>query len=88
MLSEEKKQKKKIDIMEKCFEQFCETGLRDTGIKDLAKACGMTAPNFYSYFDNLDQLIIESTEYCMIKIESRTNFWRWLRRPRKISSLS
>ena len=70
MLSEEKKQKKKIDIMEKCFEQFYETGLRDTGIKDLAKACGMTAPNFYSYFDNLDQLIIESTEYCMIKIEN------------------
>lgn len=56
--------------MEKSFAQYCETGLRDTGIKDLAKACGMTAPNFYSYFDNLDQLIIEATEHCMIKIEN------------------
>jgi AcrR family transcriptional regulator len=70
MISEEKKQQKKIEIMEKSFARYCETGLRDTGIKDLAKACGMTAPNFYSYFDNLDQLIIESTEHCMIKIEN------------------
>lgn len=70
MLSEEKKQQKKIEIMEKSFARYCETGLRDTGIKDLAKACGMTAPNFYSYFDNLDQLIVEATEHCMIKIEN------------------
>lgn len=70
MISEEKKQQKKIEIMEKSFARYCETGLRDTGIKDLAKACGMTAPNFYSYFENLDQLIIESTEHCMIKIEN------------------
>ena len=56
--------------MEKSFARYCETGLRDTGIQDLAKACGMTAPNFYSYFDNLDQLIIEATEHCMIKIEN------------------
>jgi len=69
-MNEEKKQQKKIEIMEKSFAQYCETGLRDTGIKDLAKACGMTAPNFYSYFDNLDQLIIEATEHCMIKIEN------------------
>lgn len=70
MISEEKKLQKKIDIMEKSFARYCETGLRDTGIKDLAKACGMTAPNFYSYFDNLDQLIVEATEHCMIKIEN------------------
>lgn len=70
MMREEKKQKKKIELMEKCFARYCETGLRDTGIQDLAKACGMTAPNFYSYFDNLDQLIIEATEHCMIKIEN------------------
>ena len=70
MISEEKKQQKKVEIMEKSFARYCETGLRDTGIKDLAKACGMTAPNFYSYFDNLDQLIVEATEHCMIKIEN------------------
>lgn len=69
MISAEKKQQKKIEIMEKCFACYCENGLRDTGIKDLAKYCGMTAPNFYSYFDNLDQLITESVEHCVIKIE-------------------
>lgn len=70
MISEAKKKQKKIEIMEKSFARYCETGLRDTGIKDLAEACGMTAPNFYSYFDSLDQLIIEATEHCMIKIEN------------------
>lgn len=69
MLTAENKQRKKVEIMEKCFARFCETGLRDTGIKDLAKACGMTAPNFYSYFDNLDQLIVECTAHCIRKIE-------------------
>ena len=70
MLSAENKQKKKIEIMEKCFACYCEKGLRNTGIKDLAKACDMTAPNFYSYFDNLDQLIVECTQHGLIKIEN------------------
>ena len=70
MLTAENKQKKKIEIMEKSFARFCETGLRDTGIKDLAKACNMTAPNFYSYFDNLNQLIVECTNHCISKIEN------------------
>ncbi len=69
MLTAANKQKKKVEIMEKCFARFCETGLRDTGIKDLAKACDMTAPNFYSYFNNLDQLIVECTDHCIKKIE-------------------
>ena len=42
MISEEKKRQKKVEIMEKSFARYCETGLRDTGIKDLAKACGVS----------------------------------------------
>ncbi|MDD6401855.1 MAG: TetR/AcrR family transcriptional regulator [Lachnospiraceae bacterium] len=64
-----RRESKKIEIMEKSFACYCENGLSETGIKALAKACDMTAPNFYSYFDNLDQLIIEATEHCMTKIE-------------------
>lgn len=63
------KEEKKKEIMEKCFACYCETGLRDTGIKTLAAACGMTPGNLYTYFDNLDDLIIESTAYCMEKVE-------------------
>lgn len=63
------REEKKKEIMEKCFECYCDNGLRDTGIKDLGQYCGMTSANLYSYFDNLDDLIIQSTEYCMAKVE-------------------
>ena len=63
------KEEKKKEIMEKCFACYCEGGLRDTGIKTLASACGMTPGNLYTYFDSLDDLIIESTAYCMEKVE-------------------
>ena len=69
MVSPEYREKKKKEIMEKCFECYCENGLRDTGIKELGKYCGMTSANLYSYFDNVDDLIVQSTEYCMSKVE-------------------
>ena len=69
MVSPEYRENKKKEIMEKCFECYCENGLRDTGIKELGKYCGMTSANLYSYFDNVDDLIVQSTEYCMSKVE-------------------
>lgn len=63
------KEEKKKEIMEKCYECYCENGLRNTGIKELGKYCGMTSANLYAYFDNVDDLIIQSTEYCMSKVE-------------------
>lgn len=55
--------------MEKCFECYAENGLTGTGIQALADACGCTKANLYTYFKNLDELIIESTAYCMAKVE-------------------
>lgn len=55
--------------MEKCFECYAENGLTGTGIKALAAACGCTTGNLYSYFSSVDELIIESTAYCMSKVE-------------------
>lgn len=60
---------KKREIMEKCYECYAEHGLNSVGIKTLAKACGMTSGSLYSYFENLDDLIIQSTAYCMAKVE-------------------
>lgn len=60
---------KKQEIMEKCFECYAENGLSSTGIKALAKACGCTSGNLYVYFGNVDELIVESTAYCMAKVE-------------------
>lgn len=63
------KEEKKKEIMEKCYECYCENGFRDTGIKELGKYCGMTSANLYAYFNNVDDLIVQSTAYCMAKVE-------------------
>ena len=63
MQTEEQHRQRKIEIMEKCYECYAEHGLTGTGIQMLAEACGCTKSNLYSYFKNLDELIIESTAY-------------------------
>lgn len=67
--NEESYQQKKEEIMEKCFECYAEYGFSGVGIKSLAKACGYTSASFYTYFDNLDDLIIQATAHCMSKVE-------------------
>ncbi len=67
--TEEQHNARKKEMMEKCFECYAENGLTGTGIKALAAACGCTTGNLYSYFSSVDELIIESTAYCMEKVE-------------------
>lgn len=55
--------------MEKCYDCYAEYGVTGTGIKALANACGCTPANLYLYFDNPDDLNIQSTAYCMSKVE-------------------
>ena len=62
-------QRKKEEIMEVCFDCYAENGLTGTGIKALADACGMSKASLYTYFDSLDDLIVQSTAYCMSKVE-------------------
>ena len=69
MRTEQQHREKKNEIMEKCFECYAEHGLTGTGTQALADACGCTKANLYVYFKNLDELIIESTAYCMAKVE-------------------
>lgn len=63
------REEKKKEIMEKCYDCYCDNGFRDTGIKELGKYCGMTSANLYGYFENVDDLIVQSTAYCMAKVE-------------------
>ncbi|MGN1307852.1 MAG: TetR/AcrR family transcriptional regulator [Faecousia sp.] len=56
--------------MEKCYNGFAELGLHGTGIRTLAKYCGYNATMIYTYFKDLDDLIIQSTEYCMSRVEA------------------
>lgn len=60
---------RKQEIMERCFECYAENGFNGIGIRLLANYCGFTSANLYVYFENLDDLIIQSTEYCMSKVE-------------------
>lgn len=55
--------------MEKCYECFADHGLHGTGIRALGKYCGCNPAVLYTYFEDLDDLIIQSTEYCMSKVE-------------------
>lgn len=68
-VNQEQHNKKKIDIMEKCFDCYAEYGFGNVGIKGLGKACGITHANLYVYFENIDDLVIQATEHCMSKVE-------------------
>lgn len=61
--------RRKKEIMEKSYECFAERGLSSTGIRALAQYCDCNSATLYTYFDDLDDLIIQSTEYCMSKVE-------------------
>lgn len=62
-------EEKKNTLMELCYECFAEYGLHGTSIRTLAKHCGCTSNMLYTYFDDLDDLIVQSTAYCMGKVE-------------------
>lgn len=68
-VSVETHQKKKEELMVKAFDCLSNEGLQGTGIRKIAEYCGVNAPVFYTYFKDLDDLIIQSTEYCMSKVE-------------------
>ena len=68
-VNEQARREKRIDIMEKCFDCYAEHGLTEVGVKTIAEACGCNVASLYQYFENLDDLIIQSTEYCMSKVE-------------------
>ena len=55
--------------MEKTFDCYAEKGLYSVGIKTIADYIGLNVASIYQYFDNLDDLIIRSCEYCMTKVE-------------------
>lgn len=67
--NEERYRQRRTELMEKCYECFADNGLSSVGIRALAKHCGCNSAVFYNYFDDLDDLIVKSTEHCMSKVE-------------------
>ncbi len=68
-VNENARRAKQTEIMEKCFDCYAEYGLTGVGVKTVAEACGCNVASLYQYFENLDDLIIKSTEHCMSKVE-------------------
>ena len=66
---ENKYEERKERIMKAAYECYAEKGLHGTGISALAEAAGVSKATFYVYFKNADELIVQSTEYCMSKVE-------------------
>lgn len=69
MTTPKRNPERKIELLEICFDTFCKYGLENTGIKKLADACGITNGALIYYFGSKDNLVIESTAYCMAKVE-------------------
>ena len=67
--NEELYQEKKEQIMRACFACYAENGLHGTGISAVAKAAGISKAALYTYFENVDELITESTAFCMSHVE-------------------
>lgn len=68
-VTKEELQARKEEIMEQAFACYADNGLHGTGAKAVAKYCGCTAANLYTYFDSIDDLVIQSTAYCMGLVE-------------------
>lgn len=67
VFNKEAHEARKEELMKKCYERFAENGFSSTGIRTLEKFCGCNPATLYLYFNNLDDLIIQSIEYCMSK---------------------
>ena len=68
-VNEEARRHKMIEIMETAFDCYAQNGFSSVGIKAIADACGCNVASLYQYFENLDDIIVKSTEYCMSKVE-------------------
>lgn len=68
-MSETENQKRRLELLEKCFDTFCEFGLENTGMKKLSEACGISNAALLYYFENKDNIVIKSTAHCMAKVE-------------------
>ena len=68
-VNEEARRVKIIKIMETAFNCYAENGFTSVGVKAIADACGCNVASLYQYFENPDDIIVKSAEYCMSKVE-------------------
>lgn len=69
VFNKEMHESRKLELMEKCFECYADNGLSSVGIRFLGQYCKTNPANLYTYFEDVDDIIIQSTEHCMSKVE-------------------
>lgn len=69
MLTDEVKEQKRQDLLEKCFELFVQKGLENTSLNDLAAYCNMHKVTFYTYLNSKDEIVIDSAKQYMEKVD-------------------
>ncbi len=65
MLSEENRERKKQQILKKCFELFVKKGLENTSLNDLTVYCETYKAAFYVYFKSKDEIVVEAAKMYM-----------------------
>lgn len=68
-ISDARYEEKKTALMEGAFECFADKGLHGTGIRAVGEYCDCNPAVLYTYFYNLDDLLVQATAHCMSKVE-------------------
>lgn len=71
MLSEERREQKKQQLLEKCFELFVKQGLENTSLNELTTYCDTYKAAFYTYFKNKDDVVLEGAKMYMESLDDR-----------------
>lgn len=67
--NEEAFSEKKARIMCACVDCYAENGLHGTGLSAVAAAAGVSKAALYTYFEDADDLLTQSTAYVLSRVE-------------------
>ena len=68
-MSKARDENKKQKLLEICFDMLCKYGLENTSMQKMSEACGISNAGLIYYFGTKDRIVIDSTAYCMAKVE-------------------
>ena len=61
----------KKEILEKCFDYLVRKGLAEASIKNLCEETGISSGSIYYWFNNKDEVILDTTEYGLTVVTNK-----------------
>lgn len=58
----------RIDILQSSFDYLTKSGLENISMRDLCNGIGISIGSVYYWFENKEQLIVETAEYGLLKV--------------------